>query len=152
MTLKKEEEMDDLFWILVFGAAIVFFFWKMKREEKEWESRRNLGFPKEVPVNDDCIEASRKMVDFISSRLHDINGRPMEEFKVGEDNFYQKFRYSHDLVDFVRLAHLAGCHIKIEQVPGKDTETPEETVEKGKVFCTDLRVAKSVRCERKFSS
>ena len=152
MTLKKEEEMDDLFWILVFGAAIVFFFWKMKREEKEWESQRKLGFPKEVPVNDDCIEASRKMVDFISRRLHDINGKPMDEFKVGEDNFYQKFRYSHDLVDFVRLAHLAGCHIKIEQVPGKDTEQTEETAGTGKEFHTDLRVAKSVRWERKFSS
>ena len=144
--------MDYLFWILFFGVGIAWFFWRMNRVTMDFQRREDMGFPREAPVNDDCIEASRMMVNFVADRLQDINEDWMADCKVGMESSHNKLRDSHDLDEFVRYVHLVGCHVKIEQVSDHDIENPENTSEKLKEHHKDLLVENYVRQKNREAS
>lgn len=110
-----------------------------------------LNMPKKSPVTDDCIWQARKMVSFINDRLKDVNEDPFAACKTGMNEGCFKLMDSHDVVDLVRYAHLAGCKICIEQVADHDIENPRNTEAVLKKYHTDLRRSRSERLEKKFS-
>ena len=116
----------------------------------EWEKKKMLGFMKETPCLDDCIEANRQMLIFLNERYWDIGHKAFDDIHSGMDRGSIFLLESHDIPDLIRYVHLCGCHIKIEAVADHDIENPKNTREVLEEFHTDLRKAADARYERKY--
>ena len=142
--------MEWLFWILFFACILAFIVYQCITAHIEWEKRKMLGFMKETPLLDDCIEANRQMWSFLNDRYWGIGHNAFSDVKTGMDGNFFTLIESHDIPDLIRYVHLFGCHIKIEAVADHDIEDPKNTREVLEEFHTDLRKARDARYERKY--
>lgn len=143
--------MDYVLAFLIFGAIIAVSSLAVYETHVKWQKRKMMGFPKESPSSDDCIWQAKKMTDFLYDRLMEAGGNPVAECTTGMKANSFTLGRSHDIVDLVRYAHLAGCRIVIEQVEDHDIETPENTREVLKKYHTDLYRSREERLEDKYS-
>lgn len=141
--------MDYVIMFLIFGSVISFFVYMSITSRIEWEKRKMLGFMKEVPLSDDCIEARRQLMVFLNDRYWNINSA-FSDSKSGMDGNFFTLMDSHDIPDLIRFVHLCGCRITIEEVADHDVENPKNTPEELKKFHTDLKKAREERIERKY--
>jgi hypothetical protein len=141
--------MDYVIMFLIFGSVISFFVYMSITSRIEWEKRKMLGFMKEVPLSDDCIEARRQLMVFLNDRYWNINSA-FSDSKSGMDGNFFTLMDSHDIPDLIRYVHLCGCRITIEEVADHDVEDPKNTPEVLKKFHTDLRKARAERIDRKY--
>lgn len=137
------------FFILGIGFSAVAFLALNKYQEIR--KREYLNIPKKAPVTDDCIWQARKMVSFIHDRLQGTTDDVFAECRTGMDGNFFKLMDSPAIVDLVRYAHLAGCHITVEQVADHDIESPRNTKESLNSYHTDLRRSRKERLEKKYS-
>ena len=141
--------MDYVIMFLIFGSVISFFVYMSITSRIEWEKRKMLGFMKEVPLSDDCIEARRQLMVFLHDRYWNINSA-FYDCKSGMEVNSLTLMNSHDIPDLIRYIHLCGCRITIEEVADHDVENPKNTPEELKKFHTDLKKAREERIERKY--
>lgn len=142
--------MDYFIAILVCGAIIAAFVGVIYVTYEDRKRREEMGFPKEQPDTQDCIEAANLMTRFIWSRLEGTGVKwndPYKKYGMG-NGFYLSSDGSGELADFVRLCHMAGCRVTIEQVSDEDIEDPKNTKEAMKKFHSDLKIAHHERIER----
>lgn len=142
--------MDFVVFILIFGAIIAACVYLSITAYIEWEKKKMLGFMKEAPLSDDCIEANRQLWVFLNERYYDIGHGAFSDVRTGMNGNFLTLIESHDIPDLIRYVHLCGCRIKIEQVEDHDIEDPKNTREVMKEFHTDLRKARNSRIERKY--
>lgn len=142
--------MDYVCIILIFGCVLAFLVYMCITAHIEWEKRKMLGFMKETPLLDDCIEANRQMWVFLHERYWGIGHKAFDDVDTGMNGNGISLVHSHDIPDLIRYVHLCGCHIKIEAVADHDIEDPKNTREVLKEFHTDLRKARDARYERKY--
>jgi hypothetical protein len=141
--------MDYVIMFLIFGSVISFFVYMSITARIDWEKRKLLGFMKEVPLSDDCIEARRQLMVFLNDRYWNINSA-FSDSKSGMDGNFFTLMDSHDIPDLIRFVHLCGCRITIEEVADHDVEDPKNTPEELKKFHTDLKKARDERIDRKY--
>lgn len=141
--------MDYVIMFLIFGSVISFFVYMSITSRIEWEKRKMLGFMKEVPLSDDCIEARRQLMVFLHDRYWNINSA-FSDCKSGMEGNSFTLMKSHDIPDLIRYIHLCGCRITIEEVADHDVENPKNTPEELKKFHTDLKKAREERIDRKY--
>lgn len=141
--------MDYVIMFLIFGSVISFFVYMSITARIDWEKRKLLGFMKEVPLSDDCIEARRQLMVFLNDRYWNINSA-FSDSKSGMDGNFFTLMDSHDIPDLIRFIHLCGCRITIEEVADHDVEAPKNTPEELKKFHTDLKKAREERIDRKY--
>ena len=141
--------MDYLIAILIFGAIIAVFVYMCINAHIEWERKKMLGFMKEAPLIDDCIEARRQLMVFLNDRYWNFNSA-FSDCHSGMDGNFFTLMDSHDIPDLIRYIHLCGCRITIEEVADHDVEDPKNTPEVLKKFHTDLKKARDERIERKY--
>ncbi len=141
--------MDYFIAILIFGAIIAFLVYMSINAHIEWERKKMLGFMKEAPLIDDCIEARRQLMVFLNDRYWKFNSA-FSDCHSGMDGNYFTLMDSHDIPDLIRYVHLCGCRITIEEVADHDVEDPKNTPEVLKKFHTDLRKARAERIDRKY--
>jgi hypothetical protein len=134
---------------LIFGSVISFFVYMSITARIDWEKRKLLGFMKEVPLSDDCIEARRQLMVFLNDRYWNINSA-FSDSKSGMDGNFFTLMDSHDIPDLIRFVHLCGCCITIEEVADHDVEDPKNAPEELKKFHTDLKKARDERIDRKY--
>ena len=133
--------------IFLFTVAFLALDKYQQIQKREW-----LKIPKKAPVTDDCIWQAKKMVGYLNDRLHDTGADGFAECGKGMNGNFFTLYDSHDIVDLVRYAHLAGCHITIEQIAEHDIESPRNTKECLKKYHTDLKRSLAERLEAKYSS
>lgn len=141
--------MDYLIMILIFGAIIAVFVYMCINAHIQWEKKKMLGFMKEAPLIDDCIEARRQLMVFLHDRYWNINSA-FSDCHSGMNGNSFTLMDSHDIPDLIRYIHLCGCRITIEEVADHDVEDPKNTPEVLKKFHTDLKKAREERIERKY--
>lgn len=141
--------MDYFIAILIFGSIIAFLVYMSINAHIEWERKKMLGFMKEAPLIDDCIEARRQLMVFLNDRYWKFNSA-FSDCHSGMDGNYFTLMDSHDIPDLIRYVHLCGCRITIEEVADHDVEDPKNTPEVLKKFHTDLRKARAERIDRKY--
>lgn len=142
--------MDYFITILIFGAIIVGSVGVIYVVHDDRQRRAEMGFPKEQPDTQDCIEAANLMTRFVWSRLSQTGVKwddPYTKYGMG-NGFYLSSDGSGELADFVRLCHMAGCRVTIEQVSDEDIEDPKNTKEVMKKFHSDLKIARHERIEK----
>ena len=142
--------MDYFITILIFGGIIFAMAGVIYVTYEDRKRREEMGFPKEQPDKQDCIEAANLMTQFVWSRLSQTGVKwddPYTKYGMG-NGFYLMSDSSGELADFVRLCHLAGCRVTIEQVSEEDIEDPKNTKEAMKKFHSDLKIARHERIER----
>lgn len=144
--------MDYFIAILVFGAIIVAMVGVIYVTWEDRKRRDEMGFPKEQPDTQDCIEAANLMTGFVWARLKQTGVKWNDPYqKWGMDEcFYLSYDSSGELADFVRLCHAAGCRVTIEQVSDEDIEDPKNTKEAMKKFHSDLKIAHHERIEKEY--
>lgn len=142
--------MDYVLGFLFFGSIIAAFSYLCVTAHISWEKKKMLGFMKETPELDDCIEASRQMLVFLNERYWGIGHNACDDVHAGMNGSYFRLLESHDIPDLIRYVHLCGCHIKIEAVADHDIENPKNTREVLKEYHTDLWKARDGRLERKY--
>ena len=141
--------MDYLIMILIFGAIIAVFVYMCINAHIQCEKKKMLGFMKEAPLIDDCIEARRQLMVFLHDRYWKINSA-FSDCHSGMNGNSFTLMDSHDIPDLIRYIHLCGCRITIEEVADHDVEDPKNTREVLKKFHTDLKKARAERIERKY--
>lgn len=144
--------MDYVISFVIFGAIIVAMVGVIYVTWEDRKHRDEMGFPKERPDTLDCIEAANLMCKFVWGRLSQTGVKwndPYRMYGMGEC-FYLMYDKNGELADFVRLCHMAGCRITIEQVSDEDIEDPKNTKETMKKFHSDLKIAHHERIERKY--
>lgn len=141
--------MDYFIAILIFGSIIAFLVYMSINAHIEWERKKMLGFMKEAPLIDDCIEARRQLMVFLNDRYWKFNSA-FSDCHSGMDGNYFTLMDSHDIPDLIRYVHLCGCRITIEEVADHDVEDPKNTPEVLEKFHTDLRKARAERIDRKY--
>lgn len=142
--------MDYFITILIFGGIIFASVAVICTVNEDRKRRQEMGFPKEQPDTQDCIEAANLMTQFVWSRLSQTGVNWNDPYrKYGMDEcFYLSSDGSGELADFVRLCHMAGCRVTIEQVSDEDIEDPKNTKEVMKKFHSDLKIARHERIEK----
>ena len=123
--------------------------WLIYDRHLQWVQKRELGFMRELPDYDDCLEANRQLMVFLHDRYWNIN-TVNSCAKAGMDGNYLTLIDSHDIVDLIRYIHLCGCRITIEEVADHDVESPNSTPEALKKFHSDLDRARDERINRKY--
>lgn len=141
--------MDYLFLILFLACILAFIVYQCIAAHIEWEKKKMLGFMKEAPLIDDCIEARRQLMVFLHDRYWKINSVFSDCHSGMEGNSFTLMD-SHDIPDLIRYIHLCGCRITIEEVADHDVEDPKNTPEVLTKFHTDLKKAREERIERKY--
>ena len=141
--------MDYVIAILIFAAITSAMVWLIYDRHLQWKQKQQLGFMRQLPDYEDCLEANRQLMVFLHDRYWNINTVDSCG-KAGMDGNYLTLIDSHDVVDFIRYIHLCGCRITIEEVADHDVESPNSTPEALKKFHTDLDRARHERIERKY--
>ena len=141
--------MDYVIMFLIFTTITSVMVWLIYDRYLQWVQKRELGFMRELPDYDDCLEANRQLMVFLHDRYWNINTVDSCS-KAGMDGNYLTLIDSHDIVDLIRYIHLCGCRITIEEVADHDVESPKSTPEALKKFHTDLDRARHERIERKY--
>ena len=142
--------MDYFITILILGGIIFASVAVICTVNEDRKRRKEMGFPKEQPDTQDCIEAANLMTQFVWSRLSQTGVKWNDPYrKYGMDEcFYLSSDGSGELADFVRLCHMAGCRVTIEQVSDEDIEDSKNTKEVMKKFHSDLKIARHERIEK----
>lgn len=141
--------MDYVVIVLIFSAITLIMVYIIYDRYLQWKQKQQLGFMREMPDYDDCLEANRQLMVFLYDRYWRINTVDSCS-KAGMDGNYLTLTDSHDVVDLIRYIHLCGCRITIEEVADHDVESPDSTPEALKKFHTDLDRARDERIERKY--
>lgn len=142
--------MDKVFCVLFYIVIIALAVMMISMTWYSIKAKEYMNIPKEMPVTDDCIWQARKLVAFIRRRLSEINGDPFSDIHSGMNKWVSSLEDSHDIVDLIRAVHLAGCHIRIEQISDEDIETKANTKEVLKSYHTDLSRSRTERMEEKY--
>lgn len=144
--------MDYIIGFLILAVFLAIVVFLVLDKYQSIRKRSHLGLPRKAPVTDDCIWQARKMASFIHDRLKDTGADPLAEWNSGQKDTFQEFcKGRGNIVDLVRYAHLAGCHITIEQVADRDIENPRNTPEALKKYHTDLKRSRAERMSEKYS-
>ena len=143
--------MDYVMGFLFCGGIFLFAVFMLREQEAIWKRKRELHIPKEMPLQDDCIEASRQLLSFLSERIWDVHHSLLKPCDEGVNTGLIGLDDSHDIPDLIRIAHLAGYDIVLVQKDDKDIENPEMTREKLEKHHVDLRVARRKRLERRYT-
>lgn len=141
--------MDYVIMFLIFTTITSVMVWIIYDRYLQWEQKKQLGFMRELPDYDDCLEANRQLMVFLHDRYWNINTVDSCS-KAGMDGNYLTLIDSHDVVDLIRYIHLCGCRITIEEVADHDVESPNSTPEALKKFHSDLDRARDERINRKY--
>lgn len=141
--------MDYVIMFLIFTTITSVMVWIIYDRYLQWEQKKQLGFMREMPDYDDCLEANRQLMVFLHDRYWNINTVDSCS-KAGMDGNYLTLIDSHDIVDLIRYIHLCGCRITIEEVADHDVESPSSTPEALKKFHSDLDRARDERINRKY--
>lgn len=141
--------MDYVIMFLIFTTITSVMVWIIYDRYLQWEQKKQLGFMREMPDYDDCLEANRQLMVFLHDRYWNINTVDSCS-KAGMDGNYLTLIDSHDIVDLIRYIHLCGCRITIEEVADHDVESPNSTPEALKKFHSDLDRARDERINRKY--
>lgn len=141
--------MDYVIMFLIFTTITSVMVWIIYDRYLQWEQKKQLGFMREMPDYDDCLEANRQLMVFLHDRYWNINTVDSCS-KAGMDGSYLTLIDSHDIVDLIRYIHLCGCRITIEEVADHDVESPNSTPEALKKFHSDLDRARDERINRKY--
>ena len=142
--------MDYVIMFLIFTTITSVMVWIIYDRYLQWEQKKQLGFMRELPDYDDCLEANRQLMVFLHDRYWNINTVDSCS-KAGMDGNYLTLIDSHDIVDLIRYIHLCGCRITVEEVADHDVESPNSTPEALKKFHSDLDRARDERINRKYS-
>ena len=142
--------MDVLVTVSIFGAIAAVFVYMCINAHIQWEKKKMLGFMKEAPLIDDCIEANRQLFSFLNDRYWSIGNGACSDVHTGMNGNFFRLINSHDIPDLIRFVHLCGCRITIEEVADHDVEDPNSTPEALKKFHTDLDRARDERINRKY--
>ena len=143
--------MDYVMGFLFCGGLFLFAVFMLREQKATWERKKELHVPKELPLKDDCIEASRQLISFLSERTWDIYHDLMKPIHEGTETSFCGLRDSHDIPDLIRIAHMVGYDIVLVQKGDKDIENPEMTKEKLEKYHVDLIVARRKRLERYYT-
>ena len=141
--------MDYVIMFLIFTTITSVMVWIIYDRYLQWEQKKQLGFMRELPDYDDCLEANRQLMVFLHDRYWNINTVDSCS-KAGMDGNYLTLIDSHDIVDLIRYIHLCGCRITVEEVADHDVESPNSTPEALKKFHSDLDRARDERINRKY--
>jgi hypothetical protein len=141
--------MDYVIMFLIFTTITSVMVWIIYDRYLQWEQKKQLGFMREMPDYEDCLEANRQLMVFLHDRYWNINTVDSCS-KAGMDGNYLTLIDSHDIVDLIRYIHLCGCRITIEEVADHDVESPNSTPEALKKFHSDLDRARDERINRKY--
>ena len=141
--------MDYVIMFLIFTTITSVMVWIIYDRHLQWKQKQQLGFMRELPDYDDCLEANRQLMVFLHDRYWNINTVDSCS-KAGMDGNYLTLIDSHDIVDLIRYIHLCGCRITIEEVADHDVESPNSTPEALKKFHSDLDRARDERINRKY--
>ena len=141
--------MDYVIMFLIFTTITSVMVWIIYDRYLQWKQKKQLGFMREMPDYDDCLEANRQLMVFLNDRYWNINTVDSCS-KAGMDGSYFTLTDSHDIVDLIRYIHLCGCRITIEEVADHDVESPNSTPEALKKFHSDLDRARDERINRKY--
>lgn len=134
---------------LIFTTITSVMVWIIYDRYLQWKQKQQLGFMREMPDYDDCLEANRQLMVFLHDRYWNINTVDSCS-KAGMDGNSLTLIDSHDIVDLIRYIHLCGCRITIEEVADHDVESPNSTPEALKKFHSDLDRARDERINRKY--
>ena len=141
--------MDYVIMFLILTTITSVMVWLIYDRYLQWEQKKQLGFMRQLPDYDDCLEANRQLMVFLHDRYWNINTVDSCS-KAGMDGNYLTLIDSHDIVDLIRYIHLCGCRITIEEVADHDVESPNSTPEALKKFHSDLDRARDERINRKY--
>ena len=141
--------MDYVIMFLILTTITSVMVWIIYDRYLQWEQKKQLGFMRQLPDYDDCLEANRQLMVFLHDRYWNINTVDSCS-KAGMDGNYLTLIDSHDVVDLIRYIHLCGCRITIEEVADHDVESPNSTPEALKKFHSDLDRARDERINRKY--
>lgn len=141
--------MDYVIMFLILTTITSVMVWIIYDRYLQWEQKKQLGFMRQMPDYDDCLEANRQLMVFLHDRYWNINTVDSCS-KAGMDGNYLTLIDSHDIVDLIRYIHLCGCRITIEEVADHDVESPNSTPEALKKFHSDLDRARDERINRKY--
>lgn len=141
--------MDYVIMFLIFTTITSVMVWIIYDRYLQWKQKQQLGFMREMPDYDDCLEANRQLMVFLHDRYWNINTVDSCS-KAGMDGNSLTLIDSHDIVDLIRYIHLCGCRITIEEVADHDVESPNSTPEALKKFHSDLDRARDERINRKY--
>lgn len=141
--------MDYVIMFLIFTTITSVMVWLIYDRYLQWEQKKQLGFMRQLPDYDDCLEANRQLMVFLHDRYWNINTVDSCS-KAGMDGNSLTLIDSHDIVDLIRYIHLCGCRITIEEVADHDVESPNSTPEALKKFHSDLDRARDERINRKY--